>query len=66
MGHPAMLIFRLVFGLLLIGGMLCFAVFAFTGQVVWRQRGVLLVKWALIAAASFIAVILLERLTPML
>jgi len=61
-----MLVFRLVFGLLLISGMLCFAVFAFTGQRAWRQRGVLIVKWALLAAAGFAAVILLERLTPLL
>jgi len=61
-----MLVFRLVFGLLLIGGMLCFAVFAFTGQVIWRRRGALLVKWALLAAAGLLAVILLERLTPLL
>ena len=61
-----MLVFRLVFGLLLISGMLCFAAYAFTGQAVWRRRGIVIVKWALIAAAGFAAVILLERLTPLL
>ena len=61
-----MLVFRLVFGLLLISGLLCFAVYAFSGQPAWRKRGLLIVKWALIAAAGFIAVILLERLTPLL
>ncbi len=61
-----MLVFRLVFGLLLISSLLCFAIYAFTGQAAWRQRGLLIVKWALLAAAGFIAVILLERLTPLL
>jgi hypothetical protein len=61
-----MLVFRLVFGLLLLAGLLCFAVFVATGQPVWRQRGVLIVKWTLIAAIGFVAVILLEQLTPLL
>ena len=61
-----MLVLRLVFGLLLIAGMLCFATYAFTGQAEWRRRGLVIVKWALIAAAGFAAVILLERLTPLL
>ncbi len=61
-----MLVFRLVFGLLLISGLLCFAVYAFTGQSLWRRRGLLVIKWALIAAAGFAAVILLERLAPLL
>jgi hypothetical protein len=61
-----MLVFRLVFGLLLLAGLLCFAVFMATGQPVWRQRGILIVKWTLIAAIGFVAVILLEQLTPLL
>lgn len=61
-----MLIFRVVFGLLLLAGLLCFAVFVATGQPVWRQRGLVIVKWTLIAALGFAAVILLERFTPLL
>jgi hypothetical protein len=61
-----MLVFRLVFGLLLLAGLLCFAAFVATGQPVWRQRGMVIVKWTLIAAAGFAAVILLERFTPLL
>jgi len=61
-----MLVFRLVFGLLLLAGLLCFAVFVATGQPVWRQRGMLIVKWTVIAGIGFVAVILLERLTPLL
>ena len=61
-----MLVFRLVFGLLLLSGILCFAAFVATGQPVWRQRGMVIVKWTLLAALGFAAVILLERFTPLL
>ncbi|HEY6133156.1 MAG TPA: hypothetical protein VIW70_04190 [Rubrivivax sp.] len=61
-----MLIFRLVVGLLLVSSVLCFGVFLATGQVIWRRRCVLILKWTLIALVGFAAVILLERLTPLL
>ena len=61
-----MLLIRLVFGLLLLAGLLCFAVFVVTGQPVWRKRGTSIVKWTLIAAAAFVAAILLQRLAPLL
>ena len=60
------LVLRLVFGLLLAAGLLCFAAFAFTGQPAWRRRGMAIVKWTLIGAAGFVAVILLEHLVPRL
>ena len=61
-----MLIFRLVFGLLLLGSLLCFAMSVGTGDAVWRQRGVMILKWALIAAAGFFGVLILERLALLL
>lgn len=61
-----MLIFRLVFGLLLVSGLLCFAMYVGTRQVVWRRRGVVIVKWTLIAAFGFFAVLILERLALLL
>ena len=61
-----MLIFRLVFGLLLLGCVLCFAMGVGTGDAVWRRRGVKILKWALIAAAGFFGVLILERLALML
>ena len=61
-----MLIFRLVFGLLLVGSILCFAMYVGTRQVVWRRRGVVVLKWTLIAAAGFFAVLILERLAMLL
>lgn len=61
-----MLIFRLVFGLLLVSGLLCFAMYVGTGQVAWRRRGIVIVKWTLVAAFGFFAVLILDRLARML
>ncbi len=61
-----MMLFRLVFGLLLVSGLLCFAVYIGTGQAVWRQRGLVIVKWTVVAALGFFAVLILERLAVML
>lgn len=61
-----MMIFRLVFGLLLVASVLCFAMYIGTAQIIWRQRGVLVLKWTLLAAGGFFAVLILERLALML
>jgi len=37
-----------------------------TRDAVWRRRGVVILKWALIAAFGFFAVLLLERLALVL
>jgi hypothetical protein len=57
-----MVVFRLVFGLLLVAGLLCFATYIATGQAVWRQRGIVIVKWTVVAAFGFFAVLIVERL----
>jgi hypothetical protein len=51
---------------LLLSSVLCFAMYVGTRQVVWRQRGVLVLKWTLIAAAGFFGVLVLERLALVL
>ena len=56
------MLFRLVFGLLLVAGVVCFALYIGTSQVVWRQRGLVIVKWTVLAAFGFFAVLILERL----
>ncbi len=61
-----MLVFRLVFGLLLVASVLCFAMYIGTGQLVWRRRGVIVLKWTVLAALAFFAVLILERLALML
>ncbi len=61
-----MMVFRLVFGLLLVSGLLCFAMYIGTAQAQWRQRGIVIVKWTVLAAFGFFAVLILERLALML
>ncbi len=61
-----MLAFRLVFGLLLVAGLLCFAMYIGTRQPVWRRRGIVIVKWTVLAAMGFFAVLILERLSKLL
>jgi len=57
-----MLVFRTVVFLLLIAGLICFALYIGTGQRRWRDLGLVIVKWTVIAALGFFAVLLLERL----
>ncbi len=61
-----MLIFRLVFGLLLLAGLLCFAMYIATRNPRWRQRGLVLVKWTVLAGLGFFGVLILERLAVLL
>lgn len=61
-----MMIFRLVVGLLLFAGVLCFALYIATGQLSWRQRGLVIVKWTVLAGLGFFAVLILERLAILL
>lgn len=61
-----MMLFRLVFGLLLLAGILCFGLYIATGQTLWRQRGIVIVKWTVLAGLGFFAVLFLERLAMML
>ncbi len=60
-----LIVLRLVFGLLLVSGLLCFVMYMATSQPVWRQRGIVIVKWTVIAALGFFAVLILERLADM-
>jgi hypothetical protein len=61
-----MLVFRLVVGGLLLTGILCLGMYVGTGKPIWRQRGLVVVKWTVIAALGFFAVLILERLARML
>ena len=57
-----MLIFRWIVLLLLVAGLLCFAMYVGTSQARWRTLGVRVVKWTVVAALAFFAVLILERL----
>jgi hypothetical protein len=61
-----MLIARLVIGLLLFAAILCFAMSIATRQPRWRQLGIVIVKWTLVAGLGFFGVLFLERLVLML
>ena len=61
-----MLVFRVVFALLLLGSVLCFAMYIGTGQAAWRSRGIIVLKWTVLAALGFFAVLILERLALVL
>jgi len=61
-----MLIFRGLVLLLLVAGLLCFAMYIGTGQLKWRRLGLRIVTWTVVAALGFFAVLLLERLALIL
>jgi len=61
-----MLFFRWVVLLLLGAGLICFAMFVATGETRYRVLGFRIVKWTVIAALGFFAVLIVERVTQML
>ncbi len=67
-GDPGddLLILRLVFGLLLAAGLISFAIYVATGNPVWRQRGLIIVKWTVIAGLGAAAILVLEELAVLL
>lgn len=61
-----MSLFRLVVFFLLVAGLLCFAMYIGTKNPKWRMLGIRIIKWTVIAALGFFAVLLLERLAVIL
>ncbi|HEX6708397.1 MAG TPA: hypothetical protein VF169_26925 [Albitalea sp.] len=61
-----MLLFRWIVLLLLVAGALCFAMYVGTGEMRWRERGVRIVKWTVVAGLGFFAVLILERMAMIL
>ncbi len=57
-----MLLLRWLILLLLIGAAVCFAFYVRTGQVRYRRWGLIVLKWTLIAAFGFFAVLILQRI----
>lgn len=57
-----MLLIRWLVFLLLIGAAVCFAFYAGTGQVKYRHWGLITLKWTMIAAGAFFAVLILQRI----
>ncbi len=57
-----MLLFRWLILLLLIGAGVCFAFYAGTGQARYKRWGLLTLKWTILAALGFFAVLILQRI----
>ncbi len=57
-----MLLFRWLIFLLQIGAAVCFAFYAGTGQARYKRWGLVTLKWTLIAAFGFFAVLILQRI----
>jgi hypothetical protein len=57
-----MLLFRWAMLLLLLGAAVCFAFYAGTGQSRYRRWGLITLKWTLIAALFFFAVLIVTRI----
>ncbi|GAB1386063.1 hypothetical protein MASR1M59_12110 [Melaminivora sp.] len=57
-----MLLFRWLVLLLLLAAAVSFAFYAGTGRPRYKRLGWVIVKWTLIAAGLFFAVLILERL----
>lgn len=57
-----MLIVRWLALLLLLAAAVCFGLYAGTGQARYKQWGLVIFKWTIIAAVVFFAVVLVDRL----
>lgn len=57
-----MLLFRWAILLLLLSAIVSFVFFIGTGQVRYRSWGLKVLKWTVLAALGFFAVLILERL----
>ncbi len=53
--------FRIVFGLLLLAALFCFGAGLVKRNPRWHRLGVSILKWTLIAAFGFFAVLIAER-----
>ncbi|WP_168389260.1 hypothetical protein [Xylophilus sp. Leaf220] len=57
-----MLLFRWLVLFLLLASAISFAFFIGTGQARYRQWGLLILKWTVLAGLAFFGVLILERL----
>ena len=57
-----MLLFRWLILMLLLGAVVSFSFYAATGQLRYKRYGLVIMKWTLIAAFGFFAVLILERI----
>jgi hypothetical protein len=58
-----MLLFRWIIMLLLLAAGVSFAFYAATGQPKYKRFGLVVLKWTLLAALGFFAILTLDRLS---
>jgi hypothetical protein len=58
-----MLVLRYVVLLLLLASIGLFMAFALTGQARYKRLGLVILKWTLIAAFGFFAILIVDRMT---
>jgi hypothetical protein len=56
-----MLLFRWLVLMMLLGALVCFAFYVGTGDPRFKRWGWVILKWALMSAFGFFAVLILER-----
>jgi hypothetical protein len=61
-----MIIVRWIVLLLLLAGVMCFAMYVGTGQMRWRVIGLRILRVTVVVALGFFGVLILERLVPLL
>lgn len=57
-----MAVFRVAIFLLLLGAAMLFAMYAYTGQPRYKRQGLVTLKWTIVAALGFFAVLIIDRL----
>ena len=57
-----MIVFRWALFALLLASIVCFGLYAGTGQARWRALGLSILRWTVIAALGFFVVLALERM----
>ena len=56
-----MVLFRAIGVVLALAFLLCMAAHMLTGQLVWRQRAILALKWAVAMGLAFVGYMVLRR-----
>jgi hypothetical protein len=57
-----MAVFRAAIFLLLLAAAVLFAMYAYTGEPRYKRTGLVTLKWTLVAALGFFAVLIIDRL----
>lgn len=60
------MVFRALILLGLLAALLCFVAYAWTGKLVWRNRGLRIAGTTIFAALAFFAVLFVQRLVEMM